>query len=134
MTPSIALAAPWPVAAEDAVAFAVRARSGVVVPTVTATLAGLLLLVPLLTTSWNVKVPGLEGAVNVGCTAVLLDNVTAVPPVCVHWYVSVLPFGSLLPEPFSVTVAPGCTVWFDPALATGVVDGVTRYWRCSQSG
>ena len=69
MTPSIALAAPWPVAAEDAVAVAVRARSGVAVPTVMVTVAGLLLLVPLLTTSWNVKVPGLEGAVNVGCAA-----------------------------------------------------------------
>ena len=48
------------------------------------TLAGLLLLLPLLTTSWKVRVPGLAGAVKVGLTAVLLDRVTAVPPVCVH--------------------------------------------------
>ena len=47
--------------------------------------AGLLLVVPLLTTSWNVSVAALDGAVNVGCAAVLLDNVTAAPPVCVHW-------------------------------------------------
>src|SRR5438046_4789452 len=104
MTPTIALAAPWPEAADDAVAYAVSARSGAAaVVTVMVTVAGLLLAVPLLTTSWNVSVAALDGAVNVGCTAVLLDNVTAAPPVWVHWYVSALPPGSLLPDPFSVT-------------------------------
>ena len=85
MTPSIALAAPWPEAAEDAVAVAVRARSGAAVLTVIVTVAGLLLAVPLLTTSWKVRVAALDGAVKVGWATVLLDNVTAVPPVWLHW-------------------------------------------------
>ena len=46
---------------------------------------GLLLALPLLTTSWKVRAPAADGAVNVGLTAVLLDRVTAVPPVCDHW-------------------------------------------------
>ena len=49
------------------------------------TLAGLLLLVPLFTTRWKLRVLGLAGAVKVGLAAVLLDRVTAVPPVWVHW-------------------------------------------------
>jgi hypothetical protein len=48
------------------------------------TLDGLLLTVPSLTTSRNVSVEALAGAVNVGATTVPLDNVTAGPPVWVH--------------------------------------------------
>src|SRR5204863_4133568 len=88
------------------------ATGGWAAATVIVTVAGLLLAVPSLTTSWNVSVAALDGAVNVGCTTVLLDNVTAVPPVWVHWYVSDLPPGSLLPDPFSVTELGGCNVWF----------------------
>src|SRR5580704_3168110 len=108
----MALAAVWPVLVfcDDAVAVAARAKSGGPPLTVTVTSAGLLLLFASLTTSWNVSVPALPGAVNVGCTTVLLDNVTAVPPVWLHRYDSEPPPGSKLPDPSSVTVTPAPTV------------------------
>ena len=68
------------------------------------------MFVPSLTTNWNVSVPAAEGAVNVGCTTVLLDNVTAVPPVWLHRYDSESPSESKLPDPSSVTTAPAPTV------------------------
>ena len=48
------------------------------------TKSGWLDSVPSVTTSWNVSVLALDGAVNVGLTAVDDDNVTAGPAVCVH--------------------------------------------------
>ncbi len=98
------------------------------------TLAGLLLFWPSPTTSWNVSVSALPGAVNVGCTAVSLDSVTVPPPVWVHWYVSGSPSGSKLPDPSSITAAPAFTVWPGPAFATGGAPaGDTVYSRSSQT-
>ncbi len=82
------MAAVWPVPAvfcDDADATAVSARSAGLPPvTVTVISAGLLLLRPSPTTSWNVSVPAFPGAVNFGCTTDALDKVTALPPVWVH--------------------------------------------------
>ena len=52
--------------------------------TVILTVDGPLLVEPSLTTSWKVTVVALDGAVNVGLTAVDEDSVTAGPAVCVH--------------------------------------------------
>ena len=87
--------------------------------TVMVTLDGLLLTCPSLTTSRKVNVPALDGAVNVGFCAVLLDSVTGVPPVWVQVYVSGSPFGSELPDPSSCTEDPVDTVCAGPAFATG---------------
>src|SRR5262249_38675157 len=66
------------------------------------------------------------GAVNVGFATVLLESVTVgvtgfpAPSTCVHAYVNVLPSGSVVAEPSSVTSDAGETpVWFGPALAIG---------------
>jgi hypothetical protein len=61
----------------------------VVIVTVEATEARLfavavMVLFTSVTTSENVNVPGVAGAVNVGLTAVVLDSETGVPAVCVH--------------------------------------------------
>src|SRR5580704_18999607 len=137
MTPSIALAAVCPVLVfcDDADATAISARSAGPAPvTVTVTSAGLLLLCPSPTTSWNVSAPALAGAVNFGCTTVALDKVTAAPPVWVHWYVSGNPCGSKLPDPSSITVTPVFTVWSGPALATGAAPAAdTVYSRSSHA-
>ena len=45
---------------------------------------GSLLCDPSVTTSWNVRVAAVDGAVNVGLIAVGSDSVTAGPLVCVH--------------------------------------------------
>ncbi|HKZ73767.1 MAG TPA: hypothetical protein VJ011_06875, partial [Steroidobacteraceae bacterium] len=64
------------------------------------------------TVNENVKLvfAATAGATNVGDAADVLLNETAVPPVCDHAYEATVPSGSLLPEPFSVTVAPAVTV------------------------
>ena len=63
------------------------------------------------TTNVNVSMVGEAGVVNVVATLVGVLNVTAVPPVCLHRYVNgKCPSGSLLPLPFSVTVAVTLTV------------------------
>ena len=53
--------------------------------TVMVTVEGVLLTCPSLTTSWKVRVAGLAGAVKVGLLAVVLERVTGVPAVWVHW-------------------------------------------------
>ena len=68
------------------------------------------------TVSWNVRVLALP-SVNVGCSAVESDNVTEVPPICVHENVKVYPSGSVLLEPSSVTSTPvEAEGWSGPAL------------------
>ncbi len=52
--------------------------------TVTTTLAGSLETVPSLTTSWKVRLVAAEGAVKVGCAALVLERLTAGPSVCVQ--------------------------------------------------
>src|SRR5262245_7257549 len=89
--------------------------------TVTITVSGALVLTPSDTTSWNVRSPfgAAAGTVNVGAAVVVLDNTTAVPPVCVHWYVIVRPSGSLLALPLRPTDPPGLAVTSGPAFAIG---------------
>ena len=53
--------------------------------TVMVTVAGVLLTCPSLTTRRKVSVAGPAGAVKVGLLAVLLERVTGVPAVWVHW-------------------------------------------------
>jgi hypothetical protein len=86
MTPSIAALASWPVEVfcEDAVAVATNATF-VSVPTgaatVIVTVEGALDCEPFDTTSEKVSEAGPAGAVKVGFTIVVLDNVTAEPAV-----------------------------------------------------
>ena len=53
--------------------------------TVMVTVEGVLVTCPSLTTNWKVRVAGLAGAVKVGLAAVVLERVTGVPAVWVHW-------------------------------------------------
>ena len=53
--------------------------------TVTVTVDGVLLTFPSLTIRRKVRVAGLAGAVKVGLAAVVLERVTGVPAVWVHW-------------------------------------------------
>jgi hypothetical protein len=86
MTPSMAELANWPVEGfcDDAVAVASSATF-VSAPepaaTVIVTVDGALVSEPLDTVSENVSVAGPVGAVKVGFTMVVLDNVTAEPAV-----------------------------------------------------
>lgn len=75
------------------------------------------------TTRENVSVVATAalGAVNVGWATVVLESVTALPAVCVQAYEAMLPSGSLLAEPFSMTVAPELMLCAAPALAVGGV-------------
>ena len=86
MTPSMAELASWPVEVfcEDAVAVATNARFVSVPPgavTVIVTVEGALDCEPFDTTNENVSEAGPVGAVKVGFTTVVLDNVTAEPAV-----------------------------------------------------
>jgi hypothetical protein len=71
------------------------------------------------TSSWNVRVAGPVGAVNVGVAEVGSLNVTGGPAVWVHMYVRAWPAGSIDPDPSSCTDAPEATVWSGPASAIG---------------
>ena len=96
----------------EAVAVAPSVRATLAAPaagTETVTVSATLLNEPSETTNENVTDDPAAGAVNVGDTAVALDNVTAGPDVCVHAYVNVFPSGSLLPDPDNVTVDPADT-------------------------
>ena len=96
----------------DAVAVALNVRATFDEPaagTVTVTVSGVLLNEASRTTNENVTDAPAAGAVNVGDTAVELDNVTAGPAVCVHAYVNESPSGSLLADPDNVTVDPADT-------------------------
>ena len=79
--------------------------------TVTSMVSGALSSVPSLTMSWNVRISVLltVGVVNVGSAAVSSDNVTVVPPVCIHEYVKGSLSASVLPVPLSVTVVSSST-------------------------
>jgi hypothetical protein len=74
---------PVEVFCDDAVAVASGATS-VTEPTVIVTVEGALVSEPFDTVSEKVSVAGPVGAVKVGSTTVALDNVTAVPAVCVQ--------------------------------------------------
>ena len=95
---------------EDAIAEACGAMSVLpVLITVMVTVAGPLLLRPSVTTSWKVRVAGLDGAVKVGLTAVAGEGhagAAGLGPLVV----GVLPPGSLLADPSSCTVELTCTV------------------------
>jgi hypothetical protein len=100
-------------------AFATGAEFAVAAVTVTVSAA--LFTVPSLTTRLSTYAPSLS-AVNWGLTAVALDSVAVLLAgldVNDQLYVSVSPFASLLPLPFSVTTDPVKTFWSGPAFATG---------------
>ncbi|MBP7691355.1 MAG: hypothetical protein KA764_05540 [Anaerolineales bacterium] len=78
--------------------------------TVITTAAGALIATPSPTTRANVRIAGVEGAVNVGCApaSVPVPPVTSTPLIWVHVYTSAaLP---VLARPSSVTTAPRFTV------------------------
>ena len=59
------------------------------------------------------------GAVKVAVSVVAPASVTAVPLVCVHSYAVIVPSGSALALPSSVTADPSSTLLSAPAFATG---------------
>jgi hypothetical protein len=67
--------------------------------------AGIEFVYPSFTTSENVNVLAVDGAVNVGFELDAPARVTAGPDVCVHVKVKGSPSGSVLVLPSSVTVA-----------------------------
>src|SRR5919107_5558195 len=73
------------------------------------------------TVSWKISGSVVFGILKVGLATVVLDSVTAGPPVWLHWKL-VAPVEA---EPLRVTVSPTRTVWAGPAFATGGATGWT---------